>query len=118
MAPLDRIDPIIRSAAPAHERSTMRVRMTENRTAALDGINATTLTAGEEYDLPDHLADRYIEVGAAEAARKAEPGTATADEPPADDAGAKADEPDLEDRAAGPPPENKPAPKRSARARK
>ena len=85
----------------------MRVRMTEDRTAALDGINATTLTAGEVYDLPQALAGRYIELSAAEAD---EP------EPPAGDA--KAADPDLESRAAAPPPENKPAAKRGARSRK
>ncbi len=111
MAPLDRIDPIVRSAAPAHERSTMRVRMTEDRTAALDGITATGLNAGEVYDLPDGLAERYVELGAAEP-------DAPADDPTADNDAAKAVEPDLEDRAAGPPAENKPAPKRGARSRK
>jgi len=111
MAPLDRIDPIVRSAAPAHERSTMRVRMAEDRTAALDGINATALTAGDVYDLPDSLAERYVEVGAAEAMAAGGVVEAVPDE-------ATADEPDLEDRSDGPPPENKPAAKRGARSRK
>lgn len=92
----------------------MRVRMTEDRTAALDGINAIALTAGEVYDLPDVLAGRYVELGAAEVDEPAE--IVEPEDPPADDA--KADDPDLEDRAAGPPAENKPASKRSPRSRK
>lgn len=43
----------------------MRVTMTESRQAAPDGVHVVSLMAGNEYDLPDHLATKYIERGLA-----------------------------------------------------
>ena len=53
----------------------MRVTMTESRQAAPDGSRVVSLMAGTDYDLPDHLAKRYLERGLAvlPAERKAEP---------------------------------------------
>lgn len=46
----------------------MRVTMTEQRTAAPDGVNDTVLSAGETYELPERLALRYLDRGLAVAA--------------------------------------------------
>lgn len=50
----------------------MRVTMTESRQASPDGVAVVSLIAGEEYDLPDHLARRYIVRGAATETAKAQ----------------------------------------------
>lgn len=49
----------------------MNVTMTEDRQAALDGVTVVLLRAGDSYDLPDELAARYLERGAAVAAKDA-----------------------------------------------
>lgn len=39
----------------------MHVRMNETRLAAPDGIRVVELEAGQVYDLPDEMAERYLE---------------------------------------------------------
>ena len=39
--------------------------MTEDRLCASDGVTVVPLTAGEAYDLPDELAERYVASGLA-----------------------------------------------------
>lgn len=63
----------------------MRIHMLADRRAALDGITPTTLAAGTTVEVPDHLAQRYVDLGAARPVIEqiAEPETPPAD-PPAD----------------------------------
>lgn len=75
----------------------MRVTILKSRQAAPDGVNVVSLIAGEQYDLPEFLALRYIERGIAEAP--------------------KAKGPAPENKAQESPPENK-APARAPRRRK
>lgn len=49
----------------------MLVKMRETRQAAPDGIHVVTLEAGETYDLPDSLANSYLDRKLAAAATPA-----------------------------------------------
>jgi len=59
--------PLVRRAAPTgKEVRTMRVKMLENREAALDGVTIIRLQAGDVVEMPQGLAERYLERGFAE----------------------------------------------------
>jgi hypothetical protein len=47
----------------------MLMKMKQDRRAALDGVNVSPLAAGETYDLPDALAQSYLERGLAAEAK-------------------------------------------------
>lgn len=51
----------------------MKVTMLEAREAALDGVNFVELEKGEIYDVPEFLADSYVERGIAEKASEDAP---------------------------------------------
>jgi hypothetical protein len=59
---------IRRAALLGQEVRTMRVTMTEDRTAYPDGVTATQLEEGETYELRDDLAKRLINAGYCRAA--------------------------------------------------
>jgi hypothetical protein len=87
-------------ASVTSKEQQMRVKITETREAAPDGITVVRLEKGEVYDLPEDFAQRAIEKGRAEPA---------ADEPPAEDA-PNAD--DSEEPAADEPPAEEKKPSR------
>lgn len=68
----------------------MKVKMLEDREAALDGVNFSRLEAGETYEVPDFLAESYLERGIAKAAA-ADAAIASAEPVPDPDAPPAAD---------------------------
>lgn len=78
----------------------MKVTMLQEREAALDGVNFVQLEEGETYDIPEFLADSYVQRGIAEPAGDSAPVAAAEPVADPDAPPAEAEAPNTSDDAA------------------